>query len=86
MFLIIVYDTDKKQCARVHKFLKKYLYWNQNSVFEGTVRQAQYEKIKRYLEKTRAEDSHIIIYSMENDKLLKKEEIGISKGSNGNIL
>lgn len=86
MFLIIVYDTEKKNCVRLHKQLKKYLFWNQNSVFEGSVTQAQYVKIKHILEKTMVEDSHIIIYSMENDKLLTKEELGQPKGCIGNII
>jgi CRISPR-associated protein Cas2 len=86
MFLIIVYDTDRKKCAKVHKYLKKYVSWNQNSVFEGTVTKAQYYEIKNYLEKTRAKDSHIIIYSLENTKLLTKQEIGGIKGGSENIL
>jgi CRISPR-associated protein Cas2 len=86
MFLIIVYDTEAKNCVRLHKQLKKYLYWNQNSVFEGTVTKSQYVEIKYVLEKERADNSHITIYSLENDKLLKKEELGEGKGLTTNII
>lgn len=86
MFVIIVYDTEKRNCAHLHKYLKKYLYWNQNSVFEGTVTKAQFMEIKRVLEKRRAKESHIIVYSMENDKLLTKEELGDPKGGTDNVL
>lgn len=86
MFVIIVYDTEKRNCAHLHKYLKKYLHWNQNSVFEGTVTKAQFMEIKRVLEKRRAKDSHIIVYSMENDKLLTKEELGDPKGGADNVL
>lgn len=86
MFLIIVYDTERKNCVRLHKQLKKYLFWNQNSVFEGTVSKSQYIQIKHILEKEMVEDSHIIIYSLENDKLLTKEELGQPKGTTDNII
>ena len=86
MFLIIVYDTDKKNCAKLHKSLKKYLFWNQNSVFEGNVTKSQYMEIKHILNEKRAKNSHIVLYSMENDKLLKKEELGEGKGNTENIL
>lgn len=42
MYVIIVYDTEHDNCVKLHKQLKKYLFWNQNSVFEGTVTVAQY--------------------------------------------
>ncbi|MEG0334705.1 MAG: CRISPR-associated endonuclease Cas2, partial [Akkermansia sp.] len=60
MYLIAVYDTEQKNCVKLHKQLKKYLNWNQNSVFEGTITVAQYARIKTILEKTRAENSHIV--------------------------
>lgn len=50
MYVIIVYDTEHDNCVKLHKQLKKYLFWNQNSVFEGTVTVAQYAKIKHILE------------------------------------
>ena len=86
MFLIIVYDTDKRNCRRLHKQLKKYLFWNQNSVFEGTVTKSQYIKIKHILEEEMVESSRIIIYSMENDKLLTKEELGPDEDNSHNII
>ncbi|HCE42878.1 MAG TPA: CRISPR-associated endonuclease Cas2 [Lentisphaeria bacterium] len=86
MFLLIVYDTERKNCAKLHKALKKYLFWNQNSVFEGTVSNAQYEEIKCILKDKCVPESHIVLYSMENEKLLNREEIGEGKGNTGNIL
>lgn len=86
MYIIIVYDTEKDNCIKLHKFLKKYLHWNQNSVFEGHVSKAQFIKIKYILEERRAKNSHIILYSMENDKLVTREELGKSKGGIDNVL
>ena len=74
MYVIIVYDTEHDNCVKLHKQLKKYLFWNQNSVFEGTVTVAQYAKIKHILEETRAE------------KFLCRDEQGSAKGNISNIL
>ena len=86
MYVIIVYDTEHDNCVKLHKQLKKYLFWNQNSVFEGTVTVAQYAKIKHILEETRSENSHITFYSIENEKFLCREEQGSAKGNISNIL
>lgn len=86
MYVIIVYDTAKDNCVRLHKQLKKYLFWNQNSVFEGVLTQAQYANVKVLLEKERAPNSHITIYSIESEKLLNREELGTGKGNTSNII
>ena len=86
MFVIIVYDTESKNCVRLHKYLKKFLNWNQNSVFEGVVTRSQYVEIKDILEQRRAEKSHITLYVMENEKLLTREELGEARGNTSNIL
>ena len=86
MFVLVVYDTEAHNCVKLHKYLKKYLNWNQNSVFEGSVTKAQYVKIKDILEEKRADKSHIVLYSMENEKLLKREELGEGQGNVSNII
>lgn len=86
MFLLIVYDTEAKNCVKLHKSLKRYLNWNQNSVFEGTVTKSQYIEIKHILNEQRALKSHITLYSIENDKLLTREELGEAQGNVSNIL
>ena len=86
MFLLIVYDTESKNCVKLHKALKKYLNWNQNSVFEGTVTRSQYVEIKHILNEKRAKKSHITLYSMENEKLMTREELGEPLGNTSNIL
>jgi len=86
MYLLVVYDTEAKNCIRLHKALKKFLHWNQNSVFEGTVSRSQYIEIKHILNEQRADKSHITLYSMENEKLLTREELGESQGNTSNIL
>lgn len=86
MYLIIVYDTEHDNCVKLHKLLKKYLFWNQNSVFEGDVTYSQFIKIKNLLNETRAADSHITLYSVESEKLLRREQLGEMKGNISNII
>ena len=86
MFVIIVYDTEAKNCVTLHKYLKKFLHWNQNSVFEGVVTKSQYMEIKYILNERRADKSHITLYAMENEKLLTREELGDARGNVSNIL
>ena len=46
MFVILVYDIGEKRVAKVLKTCRKYLYWVQNSVFEGEISVANLEKLK----------------------------------------
>ncbi len=86
MFVIIVYDTETRNCVKLHKLLKKYLNWNQNSVFEGRVTEAQYAEIRQLLEDKRAPESFITIYSLESETILRREELGSNRGNTSNIL
>ena len=86
MYLIIVYDTEHANCIKLHKLLKKYLFGNQNSVFEGNVTYSQFIKIKNLLNETRAADSHITLYSVESEKLLRRKQLGEMKGNIYNII
>ena len=43
---ILVYDINEKRVTKVLKTCRKYLYWVQNSVFEGEISPAKLEKLK----------------------------------------
>jgi CRISPR-associated protein Cas2 len=86
MYVVIVYDTDQKNCTKLHKQLKKYLMWNQRSVFEGNVTEAEFKEVRHLLEQVRHPDSHIVFYKMANEKMLEREEIGQGNGNISNIL
>jgi CRISPR-associated protein Cas2 len=79
MYLLIVYDVKGKKVTKVNNFLKSYLHWQQNSVFEGKVTLAQYKEIINELKKliNKKEDS-IIIYKIPY-KYLNKNVLGIEK-------
>jgi CRISPR-associated protein Cas2 len=86
VYAIIVYDTPSKNCSRLYKTLKRFLNWNQNSVFEGEVTEAQLFDIKKLLQEKRAEGSSIIVYELKEPKNLKRTIIGDPKGNRSNVI
>lgn len=80
MYLLIVYDVDVDRVTKVNKFLKMYLHWRQNSVFEGEVSISQFKKLKSGLKDIANEDKDsILIYNLKDRKNFKLEVIGIEK-------
>ncbi len=79
-FLIVVYDIDTEYVQKVHNTLRKYLFWIQNSVFEGELSEARLKQMKAELEEiaTGPRDM-ILIYRMENKKYLDRQIIGVEK-------
>lgn len=79
MYLVIVYDVNVDRVGLVNKFLKAYLHWQQNSVFEGRVTKAQYNEIKQGLKKLMDDNNDsIIIYEIPY-KYMNKNVLGIEK-------
>jgi CRISPR-associated protein Cas2 len=65
---------------KVHKFLKLFLHWRQNSVFEGEVSISQFKKIKSGIKEIVNKDKDsILIYNLKDRKNFKLEVIGIEK-------
>lgn len=87
MFVIMVYDIGVKRVAKVLKLSRKYLYWVQNSVFEGEISEANYKKLKMELVHIIEEDEDsIIFYTFRTTKYSKRETMGIKKGGDDNII
>lgn len=87
MYVVVVYDVGEKRVQKVLKFLRKYLSWIQNSVFEGNITDAELFKIKNELrDLTNSEEDSIIFFIARSDKWLKKEIMGIEKNSTDNFL
>lgn len=87
MFIILVYDIGEKRVAKVLKKCRKYLYWVQNSVFEGEISPAKLKMLKEELKRIihKDEDS-VIIYNLRTTKYSSREVIGLDKGGEENIL
>lgn len=87
MYILIVYDVEVKRVTKVHKFLKRYLHWVQNSVFEGELTLAQIEELKSGLHKIIDDKSDsILMFAAREARWLEKEVIGKERGETGNLI
>ena len=67
MYLILVYDAAPKRGVKLLKYLRRHLLWVQNSVFEGEVTEAEFERIKKSIKEiiNTAKDS-VIYYIFDS--------------------
>ena len=80
MYVIIVYDISVNMVNRVCQFLRRYLNWIQNSVFEGELTESELKKVEIGIEEIiNPEEDSIIIYCLQTDKVIKKKHIGKRK-------
>ena len=79
VYLLIVYDVSVERVNKVHKYLKTYLHWQQNSVFEGEVSLSQYQRMMSELFDLIDPDvDSVMIYEFP-EKYLQKTILGIEK-------
>lgn len=87
MYVLIVYDVSVERVAKVHKCLKRFLHWRQNSVFEGELTEAQIETIRNDLRKAIDEKTDsILLYIARDARWLKRESLGNDKTTVDNFL
>lgn len=87
MFVILVYDFNEKRVAKALKICRKYLHWVQNSVFEGEISQANYTKLKMELARIiHPDEDSVILYVFRSTRYSRREEMGLKKGGDENIL
>lgn len=80
MYLMIVYDVNAKRVNKVKSCLRTYLYWIQNSVFEGEISEVKYkEMINKVKELIDEDEDSIVIYKMPPTYKPQKTVIGIEK-------
>jgi CRISPR-associated protein Cas2 len=71
MFVIVVYDVQGERIDAVRIYLKRYLNWMQNSVFEGDLTPSELVRVKEDLSNiTNKEKDYIIIYQIRSKDLL----------------
>lgn len=62
------------------KFLREYLHWVQNSVFEGELTKAELRKVKNQIKEIIDENEDSVkVYTLRNKKFMTREELGESK-------
>ncbi|HPZ55436.1 MAG: CRISPR-associated endonuclease Cas2 [Bacillota bacterium] len=87
MFAVVVYDINQSRVAKVLKHCRKYLYWVQNSVFEGEITPAQLRMMVDGLRKIiDEEEDSVIIYTFRTRKYSSVEILGVRKGGEDTIL
>ncbi len=87
MYVLIVYDVSVERVTKVHKCLKRFLHWRQNSVFEGELTEAQIETVRNDLRKIIDEEiDSILLYIARDAKWLKRESMGNDKSSTSNLI
>jgi len=87
MYVIIVYDIGVDRVTKVCQFLRQYLNWMQNSVFEGELTESELERIKSKLKKIiNSDEDAIIIYKLPINRVIEKESIGVKKAEPSSII
>ena len=77
MYVIIVYDIKVERVNKVKSFLRQYLFWIQNSVFEGELLESQAIKLKSELDRYIREDKDsVILFKSRSSRWLEKEFLG----------
>mgnify|MGYP000973132766 CR=1 FL=1 len=87
MYVILVYDIKEKRVGKVLKKMREYLFWTQNSVFEGEITDAKYKMMMLELTSIIDEDEDsVIVYKLRTTRYFTKEVIGQEKGGESNFL
>jgi CRISPR-associated protein Cas2 len=87
LYVIIVYDIGVERINKVRIYLKQYLNWVQNSVFEGELTKSEYMKIMSHLRELIDESQdYVICYKTKDKKYLDTDEIGTRKAEISTII
>lgn len=87
LYVVIVYDVGVERVNKVRIYLKQYLNWVQNSVFEGELTEPEYMKIMNHLKEIIDEPlDHVICYKSRDKRYLDTDEIGTRKAEISTII
>jgi CRISPR-associated protein Cas2 len=87
MYVILVYDMDRKRVGKMLKLCRKYLNWIQNSVFEGEISVAALKELEfEAKEIMDLEKDSVILFKSREERWLVKEIIGQERNEINNIL
>jgi CRISPR-associated protein Cas2 len=80
MYVIIVYDIEQARVAKVCKYLRRFLSWVQNSVFEGNLTEAKLKEVKIGLKDRIKEDADsILFYCLQDKSYIERDFMGVEK-------
>lgn len=94
MYLIVVYDIEKNEVNKIHKYLKKRLNWIQNSVFEWELSESEYVlmmwELKKMIKTFKINDINrndsIIVFNMPFKGVMEKTIIWYEKSPIDNFI
>ncbi|KPL89581.1 CRISPR-associated endonuclease Cas2 [Ardenticatena maritima] len=87
MYVIMVYDVNVQRVSKVLHIGRRYLTWVQNSVMEGSLTNAQFKRLKSEIRQVIEEDEDsVLFYTIRSPKDVRREEIGIAKGTPSNFV
>lgn len=87
MYVIIVYDVSVERVSKVCNFLRCFLAWVQNSVFEGELTESQFMRIESGLKEIIDESvDSVRIYVLRSQDAVKVKTIGVEKAQLGTII
>jgi CRISPR-associated protein Cas2 len=87
VYVIIAYDVNVERVNRVKKFLRRYLHWIQNSLFEGELTESDFEEVRIGLNGIINKDEDmIVIYRLPSERSMRREVIGTEKSMVGEII
>ncbi|MEM2260640.1 MAG: CRISPR-associated endonuclease Cas2 [Candidatus Aenigmatarchaeota archaeon] len=87
MYVILVYDVGVERVSKVCQFLRRFLNWVQNSVFEGEISESELLKIEYGLKDIiDQENDSIVIYTLSSEKIISRKFIGTKKSEITSII
>ncbi len=87
MYVIIVYDMNVERVAKICQYLRRYLDWVQNSVFEGELTDSQFKRVRHDIKEMMHEDEDSVrIYAFRTKEQVKIETMGVLKADIGCII
>ncbi|WP_128478982.1 CRISPR-associated endonuclease Cas2 [Halorussus pelagicus] len=76
MFVVIVYDVQAERTQKICNYLRRWLDWRQNSVFDGRLTQSEYERVLTWLRAFVKNGERVLVYTTTREDSLEIEEIG----------
>lgn len=81
MFVLMFYDVGEKRVAKVLKTARRYLTWIQNSVLEGDLTPATFERLKTDVKKVLdLEYDSVLFYTWRSERYMSREVVGVARG------
>lgn len=86
MYVILMYDINKKRVGKMLKLCRRYLNWIQNSVFEGELTNVQLKRLKSEAKGIMEDKDSLIIFKSKDERWLDKEVVGEEKNKIDNFI